>query len=144
MKENVEALKDKVVDAAQAAGRVAKLAATISQKKVLIAREQERIRRNYTRLGKVYYKDYVTDEEPDEAEYKPLCEEISNSFRYINDLKEDIEDAKEAYRAAKQQAKQDADVEILPYLPESAAEEKPEEKQEEKPEEKPDEEPEAE
>lgn len=144
MKENVEALKDKVVDAAQAAGRVAKLAATISQKKVLIAREQERIRRNYTRLGKVYYKDYVTDEEPDEAEYKPLCEEISNSFRYINDLKEDIEDAKEAYRAAKQQAKQDADVEILPYLPESAAEEKPEEKPEEKQEEKPDEEPEAE
>ena len=140
MKENVEALKDKVVDAAQAAGRVAKLAATISQKKVLIAREQERIRRNYTRLGKVYYKDYVTDEEPDEAEYKPLCEEISNSFRYINDLKEDIEDAKEAYRAAKQQTKQDADVEILPYLPESAAEEKPEEK----PEETPDEEPEAE
>ncbi len=140
MKENVEALKDKVVDAAQAAGRVAKLAATISQKKVLIAREQERIRRNYTRLGKVYYKDYVTDEEPDEAEYKPLCEEISNSFRYINDLKEDIEDAKEAYRAAKQQAKQDADVEILPYLPETQAEEK----QEEKPEEKPDEEPKAE
>lgn len=144
MKENVEALKDKVVDAAQAAGRVAKLAATISQKKVLIAREQERIRRNYTRLGKVYYKDYVTDEEPDEAEYKPLCEEISNSFRYINDLKEDIEDAKEAYRAAKQQAKQDADVEILPYLPESATEEKPEEKPEEKQEEKPDEEPKAE
>ena len=137
MKENVEALKDKVVDAAQAAGRVAKLAATISQKKILIAREQERIRRNYTRLGKVYYKDYVTDEEPDEAEYKPLCEEISNSFRYINDLKEDIEDANEAYRAAKQQAKQDADVEILPYLPESAAEEKPEEKQEEKPDEEP-------
>lgn len=133
MKENVEALKDKVVDAAQAAGRVAKLAATISQKKVLIAREQERIRRNYTRLGKVYYKDYVTDEEPDEAEYKPLCEEISNSFRYINDLKEDIEDAKEAYRAAKQQAKQDADVEILPYLPETQAEEKPEEKPDEEP-----------
>ena len=133
MKENVEALKDKVVDAAQAAGRVAKLAATISQKKVLIAREQERIRRNYTRLGKVYYKDYVTDEEPDEAEYKPLCEEISNSFRYINDLKEDIEDAKEAYHAAKQQAKQDADVEILPYLPETQAEEKQEEKPEEEP-----------
>lgn len=133
MKENVEALKDKVVDAAQAAGRAAKLAATISQKKVLIAREQERIRRNYTRLGKVYYKDYVTDEEPDEAEYKPLCEEISNSFRYINDLKEDIEEAKETYRAAKQQAKEDADVEILPYLPETEAEEKAEEQPEEEP-----------
>lgn len=121
MKENVEALKDKVVDAAQAAGRAAKLAAAISQRKVLIAREQERIRRNYTRLGKVYYKDYVTDEEPDEAEYKPLCEEISNSFRYINDLKEEIEDAKEEYRAARQQTKEDEGVEILPYLPEADA-----------------------
>lgn len=133
MKENVEVLKEKVIDAAQAAGRAAKLAATISQKKVLIAREQERIRRNYTRLGKVYYKDYVTDEEPDEAEYKPLCEAISNSFRYINDLKEDIEDAKEAYRAAKQQTKESEDVEILPYLPETQAEEKQEEKPEEEP-----------
>ena len=133
MKENVEVLKEKVIDAAQAAGRAAKLAATISQKKVLIAREQERIRRNYTRLGKVYYKDYVTDEEPDEAEYKPLCEAISNSFRYINDLKEDIEDAKEAYRAAKQQTKENEDVEILPYLPETQAEEKQEEKPEEEP-----------
>lgn len=127
MNENVEVLKEKVVDAAQAAGRAAKLAATISQKKVLIAREQERIRRNYTRLGKIYYKDYVTDEEQDEAEYKPLCEAISNSFRYINDLKEDIEDAKEAYHAAKQQTKEDENVEILPYLPETQVEEKPEE-----------------
>ena len=90
MNENVEALKDKAVDAAQAAARAAKLVAILSQKKLLIAREQEKIRRNYTRLGRIYYKDYVTDEEPDEAEYKPLCEAISNSFRYINDLKDDI------------------------------------------------------
>ena len=68
MNENVEALKDKAVDAAQAAARAAKLVAILSQKKLLIAREQEKIRRNYTRLGRIYYKDYVTDEEPDEAE----------------------------------------------------------------------------
>ena len=125
MNENVEALKDKAVDAAQAAARAAKLVAILSQKKLLIAREQEKIRRNYTRLGRIYYKDYVTDEEPDEAEYKPLCEAISNSFRYINDLKDDIADAKEEYSAAKQQAKaaQTEDVEIVPYLP--AGEEKP-------------------
>ena len=80
MKENMEAIYEKAVDVAQSAKRTAVLLATISQKKLLIAREQEKIRRNYTRIGKVYYKDYVTDEEPDEAEYKPLCEEISNSF----------------------------------------------------------------
>ncbi len=133
MNENVEALKDKAVDAAQAAARAAKLMAILSQKKLLIAREQEKIRRNYTRLGRIYYKDYVTDEEPDEAEYKPLCEAISNSFRYINDLKDDIADAKEEYSAAKQQAKaaQTEDVEIVPYLPEGEEKPQPTEKNEE-------------
>ena len=133
MNENVEALKDKAVDAAQAAARAAKLVAILSQKKLLIAREQEKIRRNYTRLGRIYYKDYVTDEEPDEAEYKPLCEAISNSFRYINDLKDDIADAKEEYSAAKQQAKtaQTEDVEIVPYLPEGEENPQPAEKNEE-------------
>lgn len=133
MNENVEALKDKAVDAAQAAARAAKLVAILSQKKLLIAREQEKIRRNYTRLGRIYYKDYVTDEEPDEAEYKPLCEAISNSFRYINDLKDDIADAKEEYSAAKQQAKaaQTEDVEIVPYLPEGEEKPQPAEKNEE-------------
>lgn len=133
MNENVEALKDKAVDAAQAAARAAKLVAILSQKKLLIAREQEKIRRNYTRLGRIYYKDYVTDEEPDEAEYKPLCEAISNSFRYINDLKDDIADAKEEYSAAKQQAKaaQTEDVEVVPYLPEGEEKPQPAEKNEE-------------
>ena len=133
MNENVEALKDKAVDAAQAAARAAKLVAILSQKKLLIAREQEKIRRNYTRLGRIYYKDYVTDEEPDEAEYKPLCEAISNSFRYINDLKDDIADAKEEYSAAKQQATaaQTEDVEIVPYLPEGEEKPQPAEKNEE-------------
>lgn len=121
MKENMEAIYEKAVDAAQSAKRTAVLLATISQKKLLIAREQEKIRRNYTRIGKVYYKDYVTDEEPDEAEYKPLCEEISNSFRYINDLRDEIEDAKEEYRAAKQDRENGGDAEIVPYVPEGPA-----------------------
>ncbi len=124
MKETVETMKEKAVDAAQTAARAAKLVAIISQKKLLIAREQEKIRRNYTRLGKVYYKDYVTDEEQDEAEYKPLCEEISNSFRYINELKDDIADAKEAYAAAKQPAAQEEEeFDVVPYTPAQEAEE---------------------
>ena len=124
MKENMEAIYEKAVDVAQSAKRTAVLLATISQKKLLIAREQEKIRRNYTRIGKVYYKDYVTDEEPDEAEYKPLCEEISNSFRYINELKDDIADAKEAYAAAKQPAAQEEEeFDVVPYTPAQEAEE---------------------
>jgi len=59
-----------------------------------ILAEQDKIRRCYTQLGKVYYKDYVTDEEPDDAEYDPLCERISQSFRRINRLRLELEAAK--------------------------------------------------
>ena len=72
--------------------------AILSKCRVEILAEQERIRRLYTRLGKVYYKDFVTDEEPDEAEYGPLCEKISEAYRRINRLREEMEDAKAACR----------------------------------------------
>ena len=120
----MEEIRNLASDAAQSAAKTARYIALVSKKRVEIAREQEKIRRLYAKLGKVYYKDYVTDEEPDEAEYKPLCEEISNSFRYINDLRDEIEDAKEEYRAAKQPVKPGEDVEIVPYVP--AAEEQAE------------------
>ena len=78
------------------------------------AREQEKIRRLYAKLGKVYYKDYVTDEEPDEAEYAPICNAISDSFRRINTLKEELSDAKDAYRADKEDEELSRGVVILP------------------------------
>ena len=93
----IENLKDKANDAAQSAAKAAKYVALVSKKRLAILNEQEKIRRNYTKLGKVYYKDYVTDEEPDDAEYQPLCESISDSFRRINALREEIAAAKEEY-----------------------------------------------
>lgn len=116
MKETVETMKEKAVDAAQTAARAAKLVAIISQKKLLIAREQEKIRRNYTRLGRVYYKDYVTDEEADTAEYHPLCESISASFRRINELREEIADAKAEYSAAPDAEETEEDFDVVPLM----------------------------
>ncbi len=98
MATKMDTLKDKASTAAQTAAKTAKLVASISKMRLEIVKEQERIRRNYSKLGKVYYKDYVTDEEPDEAEYKPLCDEISESFRHINELREQIAAEKEAYK----------------------------------------------
>ena len=99
MKETLETLKCKAVHVAGGAAQTARLVALISKKKLAILAEQDKIRRCYTQLGKVYYKDYVTDEEPDEAEYQPLCEAISDSFRLINELREEMAEAKEAYAA---------------------------------------------
>ena len=98
MAATMDSLKDKASSAAQSAAKTAKFVASLSKMRLEIIKEQERIRRNYSKLGKVYYKDYVTDEEPDEAEYKPLCDDISASFRRINELREQIAAEKEAYR----------------------------------------------
>ena len=94
MKETMETLKCKAVHVAGSAAQTARLVALISKKKFAILAEQDKIRRCYTQLGKVYYKDYVTDEEPDDAEYDPLCERISQSFRRINRLRLELEAAK--------------------------------------------------
>ena len=50
----IENLKDKANDAAQSAAKAAKYVALVSKKRLAILNEQEKIRRNYTKLGKVY------------------------------------------------------------------------------------------
>lgn len=111
----VDNLMDKASGAAQSAARAAKYVALISKKRLAILNEQEKIRRSYTKLGKVYYKDYVTDEEPDDAEYCPLCESISESFRRINELREEIAAAKAAYNAEKtEEPRETEEYDILP------------------------------
>lgn len=110
----MEEIRNLASDAAQSAAKTARYIALVSKKRVEIAREQERIRRLYAKLGKVYYKDYVTDEEPDDAEYAPICNAISDSFRRINTLKEELSDAKDAYRADKEEEELSHGVVILP------------------------------
>lgn len=111
----IDNLMDKATDAAQSAAKAAKYVALISKKRLAILNEQKKIRRNYTKLGKVYYKDYVTDEEPDDAEYNPICESISDSFRRINELREEIAAAKEEYGAGKtaEPAQDDEEFDII-------------------------------
>lgn len=110
----MEEIRNLASDAAQSAAKTAHYIALVSKKRVEIAREQEKIRRLYAKLGKVYYKDYVTDEEPDDAEYAPICNAISDSFRRINTLKEELSDAKDAYRADKEDEELSRGVVILP------------------------------
>lgn len=124
---NMEDLKAKANEAAQNAAKTAKYVAFVSKKRLAILSEQEKIRRAYTKLGKIYYKDYVTDEEPDEAEYKPLCDAITASFSRINDMKEEIAAAKAEYNGEDvdmdSEAEDDVVIEALPEeIPEEDAE----------------------
>lgn len=119
MNETMEVLKDKATEAAQTAANATRRVAVITKKKLEILAEQEKIRRNYTRLGKIYYKDYVTDEEPDDAEYQPLCSQISASFQRINRLRDEISQIKE--EAGCDSAGEEEAVEIVPFTAEDTA-----------------------
>ena len=126
---NMDHFKEKANEAAVSAAKVAKYVAFVSKKRLAIVSEQDKIRRAYTKLGKVYYKDYVTDEEPDEAEYKPLCDAITASFSRINDIKEELAAAKAEYNgeAAEEEPEEETRIEALPEaVPEEPSEETPE------------------
>lgn len=100
MKERMDAAMECAADVMQRAARTAKHYAGIAKMKMEIRMEEEHIRKNYTKLGKLYYRDFITEAEPDAAEYEPLCAKISDSYRRITDLKQEIADAAESDDAA--------------------------------------------
>lgn len=101
-----ETFKNKVKGAASATVDATKQFAIISKCKIKISTEQDKIRSLYAELGKLYYKDFVTDEEPDEAEYLPLCNRISAHYRKIAQLRERMNKAKTDYQGVKQEDKE--------------------------------------
>ena len=101
-----ETIKNKVKGAATATVDATKQFAIVSKCKIKISTEQDKIRALYAELGKLYYKDYVTDEEPDEAEYMPLCDRISAHYRKIACLRQRMNQAKNNYQGVKQEAQE--------------------------------------
>ena len=92
--ESFENIKSKATDAAQGAARKAKLLAFIAKTNINILSEQDKQKKAYTELGKLYYRDYVTGEEPDEAEYLPWCEKLTESVKTVEEMKTAMEQAK--------------------------------------------------
>lgn len=109
--ESFENIKSKATDAAQSAARKAKLLAFIAKSNITILSEQDKQKKAYTELGKLYYRDYVTGEEPDEAEYLPWCEKVTQSVKVVDELKTAVEQAKAEDAAySKEDAPVDAEV----------------------------------
>ena len=94
--ESLEALKGLVADAAQAAARVTKSAAAVTKSNISLLAEQDKLKKAYQELGKLYYRDFITGEEPDEAEYLPLCDAVTEATKNVEALRVELEDAPEA------------------------------------------------
>lgn len=94
MNESFESILSALTGAAQAAANKAKSLGSIAKSNVNILTEQEKLKRAYADLGKLYYRDFITGEEPDDAEYMPLCDDITALIKSIQSLRESIDSAK--------------------------------------------------
>ncbi|MBQ1372065.1 MAG: hypothetical protein IIY70_03955 [Oscillospiraceae bacterium] len=106
--ESLEALKGLVAEAAQAATRVAKSTAAVTKSNISLLAEQDKLKKAYQELGKLYYRDFITGEEPDEAEYLPLCNAITEATKNIELLRDELEDAKASFGKPEKEAQEPA------------------------------------
>ena len=88
--DNLEGLKKFVSDFAQSASSLTRKAASATKTNVSLLAEQEKQKKAYLELGKLYYRDFITGEEPDDAEYLPLCAVITETTKNIEEMRESL------------------------------------------------------
>ena len=96
LNDSFETLKNMLTDFAQVATRMTKSAAALTKANINILSEQDKLKKAYMELGKLYYRDYITGEEPDDAEYLPLCDAITEATQNIDNLRTTVQDIRSA------------------------------------------------
>ena len=100
LNDSFDVIKNLLNEAAQAAVRATKSAAALTKANVNLQTEQSKQRKAYLELGKLYYRDFITGEEPDDAEYLPLCDAITQAAKNIDSLRGERELAREDVKSA--------------------------------------------
>lgn len=107
--ETFESIKNKVSELAQTGASKAKNLAQTTKANIDIRTEQDKQKKAYIELGKLFYRDFVTGEESDEAEYLPWCDKITESVKKIDELRAQIEDMKKGDAPADEEVEEVCD-----------------------------------
>lgn len=99
----LDKLKETAGVAAQAASSVANTAvsktktmAAAGRVKLAISQEEDKLKKAYTELGRLYYRDYTAGTEADQQEYLPWCSRAEEAKAEIQRLTEELEAIKAA------------------------------------------------
>lgn len=112
--------------AAQTAVQQGKTLASTGRVKLSIAAEEDKLKKAYVELGRLYYRDYEAGNEPASEEYRPWCDKAADAKAQIELLNQELD----KIRAEQQEPEtiQEPKLEVdLTSQPEEGAEE-PEEK----------------
>lgn len=72
-----------------------KTMASIGRVKLAISSEEDKLKKAYTELGRLFYRDYEAQAEADMAEYLPWCGKAADAREQIQRLTEELEKLKE-------------------------------------------------
>lgn len=99
----LDKLKQQAGTVADAAGIVAKSAvkqtktlASAGRIKLAIATEEDKLKKAYTELGRLFYRDYEAQAEAGMEDYQPWCDKVSDAKAQIARLNEELERVKAA------------------------------------------------
>ena len=123
--------------AADTAVSKTRIVASIGRVKLAISSEEDKLKKAYTELGRLFYRDYQAQAEADMTEYQPWCDRAADAREQIQRLTQELEtlkaEGKEPKDAPKKPEKEESqeteDMSIFADL-DDAPEEKPEEKPE--------------
>lgn len=81
-------------NAANTAVKQTKTAATIGKLKLNMAQEEDKMKKAYTELGRLYYRDHENDAQPELEEYLPWIQRVSDAKAAIAELSQQVEAVK--------------------------------------------------
>lgn len=93
--------------------------ASIGRVKLAISSEEDKLKKAYTELGRLFYRDYQAQAEADMTEYQPWCDRAADAREQIQRLTKELETLKAEGKDTVKDAVKDA--------PKAQEEEKPEE-----------------
>lgn len=93
--------------------------ASIGRVKLAISSEEDKLKKAYTELGRLFYRDYQAQAEADMTEYQPWCDRAADAREQIQRLTKELETLKAEGKGTVKDTVKDA--------PKAQEEEKPEE-----------------
>lgn len=76
---------------AQSAVKQSKTIASVGRVKLAIASEEDKMKKAYTELGRLFYRDYEAQAEADMTDYQPWCDKVADAKAQIARLNEELE-----------------------------------------------------
>ena len=94
IKERASVVRGAAGGVAQNAVKQTKTLAAVGKTKVAIASEEDKAKKAYTELGRLYYRDYAAGVEAVMEEYQPWIDQIADANAQIERLNEELAAAK--------------------------------------------------